>query len=261
MANSTYIPNNFNGLTDILTSPGGCYLTADPVIPNNIRESLGILPFSYFAAGGRNGFGAFGSAATGISGPAIGFSLTNVNPDGIGAASYTIASWTSTWVENVGYNGAIGAWLAAGGTFGSPVSAGASSLRVRVQSAGLGVVDFGKLVLAPRANGPCFGINGIVSCAGNAWVGGALTWQNVNIPQNDVLTVFATLTAIADPMQMEIFHLSDLDPNFLQDLINQQGPLPGVAQVTGDPTLVPEPGTWWMAAAGMAALVTRRRRT
>jgi hypothetical protein len=103
----------------------------------------------------------------GISGPGIGFALADANPDGAGVSSYAIASWTSTWVESAGYNGRIGAWLAARGTFGSAVSAG------------------------PRANGPCFRIGGIANCAGNTFAGGALTAHLVNIPVNDVLTVFA----------------------------------------------------------------------
>lgn len=255
VAQSSYIPNNFNGLTDVLTSPGGGYLTASPVIANNIDESgIANLPVFFGAAGGSNGFGNFGLGLTAINGPAVGFALVDANPDGIGAASYSIATWTSTWVENAGYNGAIGAWLAASGTFGSGVSAGALSLRVRVQSAGLGIIDFPELVLAPRANGPCFGINGIVTCAGNSFSGGAITSQNVNIPLNDVLTVFATLTAIADPMHIEIIDINSLDNQLLADLLTQQGPIPVATVVSGNPNLIPEPSTWALALLGLLVL-------
>ena len=171
----TYIGNNFNGLTDILTSPGGGYLTANPVVANNIYGSgINPLPLSFSAAGGINGSGAFGSANTLVTGPTFGGNLTD-SIGGDGAVSYAIASWTSTWVESVGFNGLIGASLAAGGTFGSAASSGALSLRVRVQSDSIGNLDLGQLVLAPRANGPCFGINGIVTCNGNSFDGAALT--------------------------------------------------------------------------------------
>src|SRR6185437_3745919 len=69
----TYLANNFTGLNDILTSPGlgtlGGYLTASPVIANNI-VSFGpaALPMFDTQVGGGNGNGAFGSGAAANNG-------------------------------------------------------------------------------------------------------------------------------------------------------------------------------------------------
>src|SRR5580692_12774708 len=56
----TYITNNFTGNNDILTSPGlgtlGGYLTASPVIANNIFSNGPLAtPFSGTQIGGGNG--------------------------------------------------------------------------------------------------------------------------------------------------------------------------------------------------------------
>src|SRR5262249_4196077 len=49
----TYIPNNVTGLTDILSSPGGTFQTANPVIANNIASYLSAgFPFNAFQVGG-----------------------------------------------------------------------------------------------------------------------------------------------------------------------------------------------------------------
>ncbi|MEJ0091421.1 MAG: hypothetical protein WDM80_16960 [Limisphaerales bacterium] len=57
----TYIGNNFSGLNDVLSSPGGTFLTANPVIANNILSIAGNTPMFGFQIGGGNGNGAFGS--------------------------------------------------------------------------------------------------------------------------------------------------------------------------------------------------------
>ncbi|MBM3758170.1 MAG: hypothetical protein FJW38_29865 [Acidobacteria bacterium] len=253
---STYIPNNFTGLVDILTSPGGGYLTASPIIANNIFESgVQNLGFSFAGASGVNANGVFNYGWAAMTGPLMGYLLTDTNPDGTGRASYTIASMNGTWVENGGFNGQIGAWLSTGGFFGSPVSAGAVSLRVTVQSNALGLIAFPELVLAPRANGPCFGINGITLCNATTFAGFARTAQNVVIPNGEVINVRATLTVIADPdFTMGLIVPSD-------QLLNAVGPLPEFSFVGMDPSAaIPEPGNWILAAIGLGAVAISRRR-
>src|SRR5207248_185287 len=60
----TYIADNVTGRNDILTSPGlgtlGGYLTASPVVANNIASYGGALPLSASQVGGGNASGAFG---------------------------------------------------------------------------------------------------------------------------------------------------------------------------------------------------------
>ena len=75
---STYIANNFTGLVDILTSPGGGYLTAAPVIANNIFQSgVQNLGFSFAGAGGANANGVFNFGWAAMTGPLMGYLLTD----------------------------------------------------------------------------------------------------------------------------------------------------------------------------------------
>src|SRR5262245_45770574 len=77
----TYLLNNVNGRTDILTNPG-LGLTANPSIPNNTL-SVGPLawgPGQYifgFQNGGGNINGPFGNGAAYITGPQFGYTLAD----------------------------------------------------------------------------------------------------------------------------------------------------------------------------------------
>ncbi len=84
----TYIANNFTGLNDILTSPGlgtlGGYLTASPVIANNIlSDGPAALPLSDSLVGGGNGNGAFGSGSAVNTGSLVGFTSPTQDPEAV----------------------------------------------------------------------------------------------------------------------------------------------------------------------------------
>src|SRR5436305_1864998 len=82
----TYIADNVTGRNDVLTSPGlgtqGGYLTASPVLGNNIFSLGGALPLSGLQVGGGNGTGPFGSGAAGETGPTVAFALADSGPGG-----------------------------------------------------------------------------------------------------------------------------------------------------------------------------------
>ncbi len=90
-----YIGDNVTGFNDILSSPGlgtlGGYLTASPVLANNIASYGGALPLYAVQVGGGNGAGAFGSGAAENLGSAMGFALADSGAGG-GSASYLISA-------------------------------------------------------------------------------------------------------------------------------------------------------------------------
>src|SRR5438270_12633370 len=56
--NPAYIPNNFSGINDILSTPGGGFQLANPVVGNNISQfGPGALPGAGFQVGGGNPHG------------------------------------------------------------------------------------------------------------------------------------------------------------------------------------------------------------
>src|ERR1700759_3986681 len=155
----TYIANNFTGLNDILTSPGlgtlGGYLTANPVVANNII-SVGpnALPVAASQAGGANGNGAFGAGPAVNTGATTAFALADSGPGG-GSASYLVSSASFSYTN-------VGAPIAAGTTYGAYMAIGGvvplvgnadvAGLRIHISDTagvfGAGGFDLPALVLA-----------------------------------------------------------------------------------------------------------------
>ncbi len=143
----TYIPNNFTGLNDILSSPGGTLQTANPVIANNITSYGPVgLPSAYFQIGGGNENGALGAGTVTTTGPGVGFTLADSGPAG-GSASYEIASWNANYTAPAGYAGNYGNILSIGGVLPAVGSAAVASLRTVVTSANAGSPFFGGVTL------------------------------------------------------------------------------------------------------------------
>jgi hypothetical protein len=272
----TYIGDNVTGLNDILTSPGGGYQTASPVIANNTLSIGGAVPaLAALQAGGGNGFGAFGSGAMINTGSTVGVSLTDSGPGG-GTASYAIGTGVVTYTV-------AGAAVAAGTTYGAYLSmAGAvplvnsadvMSLRVSISDTmGALNVALPQMVLAiGNLGGGNYNIVTIGGAGGgNAGMifnplTGAFTSLAVDnaalaaaLPVGDVLTVRYALTAYADPASLDTF-----DPTGDLALLNLTGPLPSLGFVD-TPSFVPEPASILMV--GMAGLMSlgyawRRRKT
>lgn len=261
----TYILNNVNGRTDILSSPGGTFLTANPVVANNLSSS-GILGLNmgWFQIGGFNVNGPFGAGDIAISPTQIGFSLSDPVAGG-GSASYGIGSWQATFGEAVGYAGNFGSYLAIGGGVPNVGSAAVAALRTHITSAnaaspffggGLGI-DLPQLVLANSQTAPgvfsfvALGGTGaamLTDIAGN-FRGLAINNAPIVIPAGDVFTVESTLTIYADPAHFDVF-----DPQYDANLIAATGTtLPGYS-IAG----VPEPGTLTLLVVGCLAWLGRR---
>jgi hypothetical protein len=281
----TYIADNFTGQNDILSSPGlgtlGGYLTASPVIANNIF-SLGpaALPFGATQNGGGNGAGAFGSGAAYDGGSFATFALADSGPGG-GSASYLIVGGDTTYTV-------VGAPLAAGTSYGSYIAIGGSvplvgnadvaSLRVHLSDTagvfGAGGTDEPQEVLAISRNGAGAGIGNynIVTIGGVAGGNAGLILDNgvtgafralavdnsalgAPLPVGDVISVEWTLTAYSDPASFD-----SIDPTLQTDLLNLTGPLPGDAFIgVNDTSVTPEPGMPLLMGGGLVAIWLYRR--
>ncbi len=271
----TYIGNNFTGRNDVLSSPGlgslGGYLTANPVVANNIIQGgPGPLPGSLTQLAGANGFGGFGAGSITLNPTQVGFALVDNAPGG-GSASYGIASWQATFNQlNVAFAGNIGNWLAISGVVSQPGNAAVASLRTFIDSQNpaspfFGGVDLAPLVLAASNNGAP-GLNLVAQGtqaltvgipALGAYQGLAINSLNVNIPVGDVFTVTSTLTIYADPASIDSVGLDDFGSVF-------GGPefagfsLPAVSLAgTALAPAVPEPARAAMLLVGFAALARR----
>ena len=263
----TYIPNTFNGRTDILSSPGGTYLTANPVVANNIA-SFGPGPLPGFGAwiGGGNGWGPFGAGAAVISGPNVQFSLSDPIAGG-GSASYGIATWNATFADPAGSPG-FGTFLSLAGSVPNVGSAAVAALRTRITSANPASPFFGgfempQLVLANSQVAP--GIFSFVALGGTGaallsdifgnFRGLAINNFALPIPAGDVFTAQVTLTFYADPA---MFYA--LDPLTDPALIAATGTtLPNNSLVT----TVPEPTAGALVCFGLIGLTRwlKRRET
>jgi len=264
----TYIPNNINGISDVLTSPGGTFKTASPVVANNIQEipvpppATLPLPVVGFQIGGGNGNGPFGSGSVAVTGPQVFFSLQDVAAGG--STSYSITHWSANFTETVGGLQNIGSFLSIGGTLPAVDSAAVAALRTHLSSlnplspffnGGLGI-DLPQLVLANGRIAPltysfvALGGAGAAMLVDDAAVGTfrGLAINNLafNIPLGDVIVAENTLTVYADPSQ-----LGDIAP--AADLIS----MTGTTLPTNSLLFVPEPGISLLGALGALGLVLR----
>ena len=256
----TFIPNNFSGQNDILSSPGGTFLTANPVLANNIAsQGFATLPAGSVQVGGGNGNGSFGSGAVSISGPGVGFDLSDPIPGG-GSASYEIASWNATYTDPAGYVGSYGSYLSIGGSLPAVGSAAAISLVTEITSNDpaspfFGGITLPDLVLADAQVSP--GVYSWVALGGSGaavvtdavtstFEGLAINNLAVAIPAGDVFTVTTTMTAYADPATIDT---TAPDLSLLPDLA-----LPGVVLSAS----TPEPSSTMLALIAAAILAAAR---
>lgn len=260
--NPTYIANNFNGLVDVMTSPGSGFLTANTSNVNNVASFGGGLPGGASWVGGGNGNGAFGSGAVSMTASNVYFNLTDINPDGAGAASFTVGSWTSTFTSVGPTAGTLGSWLSVGGTFSTLSSAAAVSLRTQLDGVG-GIfgagttIIFPDLVLAAAANGNFQALGGTGALVvGNAFGWSGLAVNNLglfNMVGGETFSVRSSLTAIADPAAMNSMLASDLGNPAFDSLLGQ---LPTLSVNN----TIPEPSSVLSLVSLLGVMALRRRR-
>ena len=267
-----YIGNNFTGDVDILSSPGGGYQVANPVLGNNI-SSTGIVnaPYLFGWVGGVSGDGsAFGAGLTRNNGPSVGFSLSDSGPGG-GTASYMITSMLNTFtVDAFGYNGSIGDYLAISGNNNFGVDASVAAIRGKFNINGGGFLALPDLMLALGGNcnnqvaGTAVAFrNAACANGGNGGRFSGLALGNAgifNLAAGTVLNVVTTITVYADPSSIDSLAITD---QLFQDLLGETGsPLPGFSLGdTGSLAPTPEPGTWAIPGGGLLAMgIARRKR-
>ncbi len=275
--NPTYIGNNVNGRTDVLSSPGGGtlggYLTTNPVNTNNINQIAGPLPGALQQFGGGNASGLFGAGNIALTPTRVGFGLLDVVP-GSGSASYGIATWQATFTSQ-GEVGTFGNWLAISGAVTLPGNAAVASLRTFVQSANpaspfFGGLDLAPLVLAASNNGAA-GFNRVahggafantVAVAGGAYRGLAINSFNVNIPVNDQFVVSSTLTIFADPASIDSIGFDQIADAFGGDPAFAGFALPQIFVAGTDVPLtvpVPEPQILALLLAGLLTVAVKAK--
>ncbi|HEX4179243.1 MAG TPA: PEPxxWA-CTERM sorting domain-containing protein [Caulobacteraceae bacterium] len=255
----TFIGDNVTGFSDILASPGHGFLTASPVIANNIFQfGPTALPQVSFQVGGGNGFGTFGAAKTAITGPRIAFAMRDGGHPGGGSLSYAISSWTSNYLVTAGgFTGNLGTFLSVGGFLPTTVSADAVSLVSNYYINGAYVGETAPLVLAAAGNGNFQALGGsgaaVILSGSGAWRGLAIDNIAAALPAGDTIKVVSTLTEFADPASIDSIapDLSLLPGLSLPDF--------AFSDVSG---AIPEPATWAMMLVGLGGLgaVLRRGR-
>ncbi|HEY4365357.1 MAG TPA: PEP-CTERM sorting domain-containing protein [Bryobacteraceae bacterium] len=279
----TYIADNVTGRNDILTSPGlgtlGGYLTASPVVANNIASFGGALPLAGSQNGGGNGSGSFGSGTATNAGSNVSFSLADSGPGG-GSASYLISAANFTFTDvgaDTPAGTSYGAYLAIAGLVPLVGNVDVASLRVHLSDTagvfGAGGTDLPQLVLAISRNGAGAGIGNydIVTIGGVAGGNAALILDDgvtgafralavdnqtlaAPIPVGDILSISVALTGFTDPASFSSF-----DPTGSTDLLSLAGALPQDT-LMGTSTTTPEPGTWALFGTGLVAIMLVRRR-
>jgi hypothetical protein len=266
--NPAFIANNLTGNNDILSTPGGQFQLANPVIGNNIAETpVNVaLPLLSFQIGGVNANGLFGAGATAISGPSIGFGLTDSGPGG-GSASYMISSWTSNYTVGAqGFNGTLGSFLGIGGAFPDTSDAVAASLVSTYTIGNNAAVNAAPLILAAAGNGNFVADAG--TGAALVFGPGDATYQGLaidnfgafNLDAGTNITVVTTVTAYADPASIDSFVF---DPQLDASLLSDTGTaLPGYV-LSSDSAIAPtpEPATLGLVASGILGVLFRRRRS
>ena len=267
-----YIGNNFTGDVDILSSPGGGYQVANPVLGNNV-SSTGIVnaPYLFGWVGGVSGDGsAFGSGLTRNNGPSVGFSLSDSGPGG-GTASYMITSMLNTFTVNGGgYIGSIGDYLAISGTnnFGNDASVASIRGKFNINGGAFFALPDLMLALGGGCNNQTAGTavafrNAACNNGGNGGRFSGLAignGGNFNLAAGTVLNVVTTITVYADPSSLD--SLDSGDQLFAQLLADTGSTLPGFSLGdTGTLAPTPEPGTWAILGGGLLAMgIARRKR-
>jgi hypothetical protein len=264
--NPSYLFNNFNGLFDILATPGGTFELANPVVGNNI-SSFGPLPLgvNFMQVGGSNALGSFGKSTISMSGTDIRFNISDLLPAS-GTVSYGIGSMLANFKEPTGYSGTFGSVISFGTSLPSVGSAVVASVRTRLSSGNaaspfFGGVDLPQLVLAAARVGPATYSFVALGGAGAALIidnaaAGALRGIAVNnapvvIPKGDMFSAASTITIMADPSSMsDIFVTPDL-------LTAAGANLPDALIVRAS---APEPSAWLLMGTALAGFVGYCRR-
>ncbi len=220
---ATFINNNVTGRNDILSSPGGGFLTINPVIGNNIAQTPAAvpLPLASFQIGGGNANGAFGAGAVTITGPGVGFAINDSGIGG-GSASYSVSSWSANFTVGAGgFNGTLDSALAIAGTLvsGAGGSAVAASLVTSYSVNNGAAIVLAPLVLAAAGNGNFAASGGAAGLgfanANSSFLGLALDRSGVvGLNAGDLVTAVNTLTIVGDPASLDTIAPADL--NFLQ---------------------------------------------
>ena len=272
----TWIPNNVSGQVDILSSPGGTFLTANPVTSNNVAE-IGPVAIpngnSLFLnwTGGTSGDGSpFGTGAATIYGPAATFGLTDATGGGGGTASYGIESWNSNWTINGPFMGTLGTYLSIGGNVPLTGSAAVAGMMSEIYVNGnIGAPDYtlSEVLAISNQGGGVYSYVALGSFAGSdpnttgATFSGILAnsltndFQGLSTSMVNVdfggattdLKVTTTITFYADPASINPIapDLSLIPGGFLPDL------------VVGS-SAVPEPGSIIMGSTALVALSALR---
>lgn len=256
-----YLPNNFNGRSDILINPG-VGRTANLSVPNNTSSVL-VGPwapplFLYNQqVGGGNVHGPFGSGEGVIYGETFGFKLADGGVPGGVSASYQILTWDATFQDPVGTAaGDWGTYIAMAGSVPLVQDVAVLALRTELRGPNLGVVEVPGLILAVERTGPAtynaLALQDNLGGAATPMPGGwgirinpatgrflALAYNvfPFAIPAGETFTARVTATVIADPADIEF------PTTGFRDLFAELDTDPGMQAFGGGPAPAP-PSDW-----------------